>query len=152
MHLQRQVKRKMKKNNTIPKNIEEEMTHPKQEEGNIRRNLNLVSVEETGLCGTDLTGRFPIRSKRGNKYIFVLYNWDKNSIIARTMKDRTDAKFVRVHDEIIKELTVKGVKPTTQRLDNEASKAYTNNITKHGIEYQITPAQMHRRNIAERAI
>ena len=52
----------------------------------------------------------------------------------------------------MEELTIKGVKPTVQRLDNEASKAYTDNITKHGLKYQLTPAQMHRRNIAERAI
>lgn len=39
-----------------------------------------------------------------------------------------------------------------QRLDNEVSTAYLNNIEKHNMEYQLTPAQMHRRNIAERAI
>ena len=152
MHLQRQVKNRKKKEIKEPNNIKDEITHPTQEEGNNKMNLNFVKIEETGLCGTDLTGKFPTTSRRGNKYIFVLYNWDTNSIIARAMKNRTDEEFLRVHDEIIDELTIKGVKPTTQRLDNEASKAYTNNITKHGIKYQLTPAQIHRRNIAERAI
>ena len=152
MHLKRQVKNKTKEDKKIPNNIEEEITHPIQEEVNVKTNLNFVKTEETGLYGTDLTGKVPIRSKRGNKYIFVLYNWDTNSIISRAIKDRKDTEFVRVHDEIIEELTVKGVTPTTKRLDNKASKAYTNNITKHGIKYQLTPAKMHRRNITERAI
>ena len=68
------------------------------------------------------------------------------------MKDRTKEEFIRVYDEVIEELTSKGLKPTIQRLDNEVSKAYINNIKKHGMEYQLTPAQIHRRNIAERAI
>ena len=52
----------------------------------------------------------------------------------------------------MKHLQSRGLKPKIQRLDNEASRAYTQNIQKHNMKFQLTPTQMHKRNIAERAI
>ena len=69
-------------------------------------------MEETGLYGTDQTEKFPIRSKRGHNYIFFLYNYDPNNIMAKPMKNRTDEEFIRVHDEVIDELTSERVKST----------------------------------------
>ena len=157
MHMSRQSNKRsrgrrsqLKDNNT--QNIEEEALNPTQETDNIKTNLHYAKIEETDLYGTDQTGKFPYRSKRGNKYIFVLYNYDSNSILSRPMKNRTDAEFLRVHDDVIEYLKVRGLQPKIQRLDNEASKAYTQNIDKHKMKFQLTPAQMHRKNIAERAI
>ena len=39
----------------------------------------------TGSSYSDLTGRFPIQSNRGANYIFVLYEYDSNSILARPL-------------------------------------------------------------------
>jgi hypothetical protein len=50
---------------------------------------------------------------------------------------------VRAFDLIIQSLLIHGLKPSLQRLDNEASLALRNYLTKQGI---------HRRNNAERAI
>ena len=49
-------------------------------------------------------------------------------------------------------LTSRGLKPKLHWLDNEASKALKNFITKEQTEYQLTPPHIHRRNAAERAI
>ena len=68
------------------------------------------------------------------------------------MKNRTDAEFVRVHDEIITEFTIRGVKPKTQRLDNEASAAYEAAIRDSGMTFQLVPPDDHRRNTAEKVI
>ena len=35
---------------------------------------------------TDLTGKFPVTSIRGNKYLFFLYDYDSNCILIRPMK------------------------------------------------------------------
>ena len=35
------------------------------------------------------TGHFPVKSKKGIKYLFVLYFYDANEIITETFKDRT---------------------------------------------------------------
>lgn len=102
--------------------------------------------------GTNQTGKLPYKSKRGYRYIFVLYSYGPNSILVRATKNRTDAEFLRVHDDAIEYLQARGLKPKIQRLDNEASKTYTANITKHNMKFQLSPAQIHRRNILERAI
>ena len=91
-------------------------------------------------------------SKRGNKYIFVLYNYDANSILVRPMKNRTEEEYNKTYDNLIKYLKAKGLHPKIQRLDNETSEKYKNKIQEHNIQIQLTPAQIHRRNIAERAI
>jgi hypothetical protein len=40
-----------------------------------------------GQIYTDKTGRFPIVSSKGNKYIMVLYDYDSNAILAKPIKD-----------------------------------------------------------------
>ena len=45
---------------------------------------------------TDPTGKFPVTSNRGNKYLFILYDYDSNCILIRPMKSRSDSKFIRL--------------------------------------------------------
>jgi hypothetical protein len=59
---------------------------------------------------------------------------------------------VRAFDLIIQYLILRGLKPLLQRLDNEASLALRNYLTKQRITYQLAPPHIHRRNNAERAI
>ena len=40
----------------------------------------------------DLTGAFPFTSTRGNKYIYVMYNYDANAILIHPMKSRQAAE------------------------------------------------------------
>ena len=68
------------------------------------------------------------------------------------MKNRSDAEFLRVYNEIMEDLKLKGLKPTYHRLDNEASKAYKAAITQHDITYQLVPPGNKETNNAERAI
>ena len=49
-------------------------------------------------------------------------------------------------------LTQRGLSPQLHWLDNEASKALKNFITKEQMQYQLTPPHIHQRNAAERAI
>jgi hypothetical protein len=39
-----------------------------------------------GQIYSDLTGRFPVTSSRGNKYLLVVYDYDSNAIIAEPRK------------------------------------------------------------------
>ena len=39
-----------------------------------------------GLVCSDLPGRFPFTSSKGNNYIFVLYDFDSNTIMAKAIK------------------------------------------------------------------
>ena len=43
---------------------------------------------------TDLTGKPPVTYNRGNKYLFVLYDYDRNCILIRPIKSRADSEFI----------------------------------------------------------
>ena len=108
--------------------------------------------ESTGKLYTDLTGRFPVQISRGHKYILVAYNFDSNSIHVKPLKSRHDNDTIKAYEDIYTMLTSRGLKPKLHWLDNEASKALKNFITKEETEYQLTPPHIHRCNAAERAI
>ena len=108
--------------------------------------------EPTGKLYTDLTGRFPVQSSRGNKYILVAYNFDSNSIHVKPLKSRHDHDTIKAYEEIYTMLTNCGLKPKLHWLDNEASTALKSFITNQQTQYQLTPPHIHRRNTAERAI
>jgi hypothetical protein len=101
---------------------------------------------------TDLTGGFPKTSSRGYTYILVLYDYDGNSIQAEPMKNRSDTEAIRVYTRIYDELTAKGLKPTFQTMDNEASKALKQFLHSKDIHFQLVSPHVHRQNSAERAI
>ena len=108
--------------------------------------------QPTGKLYTDLTGRFPVQSSRGHKYILVAYNFDSNSIHVRPLKSRHDNDTIQAYEDIYNMLKQRGQKPLLHWLDNEASKALKNFIQKEQTEYQLTPPHIHRRNAAERVI
>jgi hypothetical protein len=74
----------------------------------------------------DLTGKFPVRSSKGNSYVIVCYVYDCNYVKVIPMKSRSASEWVKAYDTIHQELTVKGFKPKLQTLDNEASAALKN--------------------------
>ena len=60
--------------------------------------------------------------------------------------------YQKSHTNILKILTNKGIKPQLRILDNEASYIIKSFITEKHIDYQLTPACLHRINWDERAI
>jgi hypothetical protein len=109
-------------------------------------------VVDQGQLYTDLTGKFPVRSSKGNSYGMVCYIYDCNYVKVIPIQSRSATKWVKVYETIHQELTVKGFKPKLQTLDNEASAALKNFFTVNDIAYQLVPHHCHRRNAAERAI
>jgi hypothetical protein len=59
---------------------------------------------------------------------------------------------VRAFDLLIQSLIIRGLKPHLQQLANEVSLALRKYLTKQGINYQLSPPHIHRRNNAEREI
>jgi hypothetical protein len=107
---------------------------------------------ETNQIYIDLTGRFPTTSLSGKKYILILYDYDINRVLSAPMKNRGDKDMIRAFALLVQSLIIRGLKPHLQRLDNEASLALRNYLTKQGINYQLAPPHIHWRNNAEREI
>ena len=106
----------------------------------------------TGRVYTDQTGAFPIVSSRGVKAVMVLYDYDSNAILTEGITSRGQSELLRAYKVLHERLVAAGHKPQFQRLDNEASGVFKRFLTMHDIDYQLTPAGMHRRNAAERAV
>ena len=116
---------------------------------------NLVSIKIVELEGkvfTDQTGRFPINSSRGNKYVMVMYDNDTNAILAEAMKSRTQDEMVRAQAHLHGMLTKRGFKPHVQILDNECPAKLEEYLRKQQVNFQLVPPHLHRTNAAERAI
>ena len=112
-----------------------------------------IRVEPIEKLYTDDCGRFPIRSRRGNQYIMVAYHCDLNVILVCPFKTRKDKHRLEAYNAIMERLQERGHGVALQILDNEASKDYKLLITqKWGAKFQLVPPNMHRRNVAERAI
>jgi hypothetical protein len=107
----------------------------------------------TGKMYTDQTGSFPVVSSRGVKAVMVLYDYDSNAIITEGIASRGTVELLRAYQVLLQRLHAAGLRPKVQRLDNEASGTYYKGfLTAQHIEFQLTPAGMHQRNAAERAI
>jgi hypothetical protein len=118
-----------------------------------KTNLVYAVVIDQGQLYTDLTGRFPVRSSKGNWYIMIVYSYDCNYIKPVAMKSRSASEWVKAFGEVFQELTSRGFKPKRQTMDNEASAALKNNFTEQDMPYQMVPphCRCQRRNAAERA-
>jgi hypothetical protein len=68
------------------------------------------------------------------------------------MKSRSDTEAIRAYTKIYDELTAKGLKPTFQTMDNEASTALKHFLHSKDIEFQLVAPHVHRQNAADRAI
>jgi hypothetical protein len=117
-----------------------------------KTHLVYAVVLDQGQLYTDLTGKFPVLSSKGNSYVISCYIYDCNYIKVVPVKSRSASEWVKAYDGIHQELTVKGFKPNLQTLDNEVSTALKNFFTVNNIAYQLVPPHCHRRNAAERAI
>ena len=54
---------------------------PSPEEKNEDVLISFLAADTTGTVYTDLTGKFPVTSISGHKYVMVLYRYDSNGII-----------------------------------------------------------------------
>jgi hypothetical protein len=117
-----------------------------------KTHLVYAVLVDQGQLYTDLTGKFPVRSSKGNSYVMGCYVYDCNYVKVIPMKSCSASEWVKAYDHIHQELTAKGFKPKLQTLKNEASAALKHFFAANDVEYQLVPPRCHRINAAERAI
>jgi hypothetical protein len=108
-----------------------------------KTHLVYAVVVDQGQVYTDLTGKFPVRSNKGNSYLMVCYIYDCNYVKVLPIKSRSASEWVKAYDSIHQELTVKGFKPKLQTLYNETSTSLNNFFTVNDITYQLVPPHCH---------
>jgi hypothetical protein len=110
------------------------------------------AVEISGQIFSDQTGRFPVTSSKGNRYIMVVYDYDSNNILAEPLKSRNEHELVRAYTKLHTHLTSCGLRPLLQKLDNECPAGLKKFMQAQGVDYQLVPPHVHRANAAEKAI
>jgi hypothetical protein len=128
-----------------------EKQQPPNKDLGTKTHLVYAVVVDQGQLYTDLTGKFPVLSSKGNSYVMVCYIYDCKYVTVIPMRSRSASEWVKAYDSVHQELTAKGFKPKLQTLDNEASAALKNFFTVNNIAYQLVPPHWHRHNAAERA-
>ena len=71
-----------------------------------------------GKIYTDQTGRFPVTSSRGHKYICCAYDIDSNTIHAEPMRTKTGTELTTTYQRIQNLLSERGLTPKLHILDN----------------------------------
>jgi hypothetical protein len=111
-----------------------------------------VAIDQ-GQLYTDLTGKLPERSSKGNWYVMVVYSFDCNYVKPVAMKLKSASEWLKAFFEIFQELMSHSFKPKIKtKMENEASAALKSYFTENNTTYQLVPPHCHRRNAAERAI
>ena len=77
------------------------------------------TVDLSGKIYTDQTGRFPVTSSMGNKYILVAYHFDSNTIHAEPLKTRSGLDLTTAYQKLHSMLTNIGLGPHLHILENE---------------------------------
>ena len=77
--------------------------------------------EQISKLYTDDCGRFPIRSRSGNKYIMIAYNCDSIAISQALFSNRKNKHRIRAYSSIILRLDDCGRQVDVQILDNEVN-------------------------------
>jgi hypothetical protein len=88
-----------------------EKQQPPDRDLGAKTRLVYAVVVDQGQIYTDLTGKFPVRSSKGNSYVMVCYIYDCNYVKVIPMKSRSVLEWVKAYDRVHQELTIKGLKP-----------------------------------------
>ena len=112
----------------------------------------LNSVKFTGKISTEQTGRSPVTSSRGRKYLVVLYNHDSNAIITEPLKLRSEHELICAYSALHTHLSNRGLTPHTQIINNKCPAGLKQVMRNAGVAFQLVPLHLHRTNAAERAI
>ena len=152
LKLQRQGQRSTKEKEAEPETEEDQ--HPTSPSTTKKTNRVYCKVFEEchGHVYVDPTGKFPVTSITGAKYVLIMFHEDTNSIHAEPMNSRMASEYVAALARGEAVFEDNGFKITCEHFDNEFSKLLAAHLKKQDIEIQLVPANNHRTNRAERAI
>jgi hypothetical protein len=106
----------------------------------------------TGREKTNGTGAFPLQSFCNKQYVFVVYVYNLNAIIVRTMPSKNKVVMIAAFTNILADLNAHGYACTLNIMDNECSKAIKAHIQNNHVEIHLIPPHNHRVNAAKCAI
>ena len=108
---------------------------PKKESSTKLLFSKLLPYTPKELAYGDLTGRFPFKSSRGNEYIYIVYDYDSNAILAEAIPNRQAKTITEAWTKIYNRLTKNGPSFNHFILDNEISEDLKKSFEKYDISF-----------------
>ena len=96
-----------------------------------------------------LVRNFPITPNKGNKYIYVMYEYDCNAILTTGTKNRSDKKMIRYFTQLKTALKRREINPGLHYMDNEESEALKMEMKTMVINHLLVTPSNHRDNSSE---
>ena len=106
----------------------------------------MQTVEFTEKVNTDQTGRFPVTSSRGSKYLIILYDHDINAILAQALTSRKERELIRDTRVLHAYLSDRGLTPQFQMLYNECPGGIKTFLRDFSVKFQLVPPYLHHTN------
>ena len=101
---------------------------------------------------SDQTGKFPGQSSRGYQYVFIIYEYDSNTILVKPLYTRQALEINTTWSETHLQLRHNEFAPKLHVLDIKFSFETNKAFKKYDIAFQLVPSHVHRRNASEHAI
>ena len=95
-------------------------------------------IDHKRKIATELTGKSQVTPNRGNKYLFVLYEYGSNIILFQTTKANKEKKFIWLFKDLHENLINRGLNPTYMILENKASPALQRHFKPRASNYIST--------------
>jgi hypothetical protein len=105
-----------------------------------------------GKLHTDLMGRFPVISSKGNWYVMVCYSYDCHYVKSVPMKSGSASEWLKAYCGIHQELSSKGLTPKLHTLENEAYVGFESYFAENDVGFQLVPPHCPIRSGAEPVI
>ena len=96
--------------------------------------------------------QYPVTSKQGHKYLFIMYDYKSDYTFAVPVKSRKTSEYLRAFQECYEKLKQCGFTAHLLQLDNEILKDLIACICDNELDFQIVPPGNHCLNPAEQAI
>ena len=109
-------------------------------------------VDFSHLLCTDQTGKFPVQSRSGNKYLLMTCDCDENFMLSEPIPNRKTETLKEATLKMIEQVNQKEHTHTKMQLDNESSEEYLNMLRDQGLAVQLALPCNHRKNISEHTI
>ena len=114
--------------------------------------LLLQLFDPTEKFKSDLTGKFPVQSDRGNNYILVAYHYDVSNILTTQLKNITGPCILSGITKIYDKLRKRGLTPKLHIMDNEVSEDLKKYFEDSDIHFQLVPPHIHWIDAVERDV
>ena len=87
--LKAQIKTGTSLSDALKQDMDNDMFLPSDQPNMKKHEFVYSIIQDSSITAyTDLTGRFPYRSSRGNEYILVGYHYDSNAILVQPLGNR----------------------------------------------------------------